>query len=96
MSDTQKPRTLSDLIKSKKDLIKRRSNDPALDLAINSQIEKIEAMIMSRVNKNDQNLLRVFYKTAKEMLEPSVFNKLEDVASTRRYFHQSNGATSNQ
>lgn len=95
MSDT-KPRTMSDLIKSKKDLIKKRKNDPALDLAINAQLEQIESMIWSRVNKSDQNLFRVFYKTAKEMLEPGVFNQLEGVAGTRQHFHQSGHQTGNK
>lgn len=73
------------MIKEKKNLIKRRKNNPEFDQSINSRIDEIDQKIMSRVNGNDQNLLRVFFRTCKEMLDPHVFARIEDVASTRHH-----------
>ena len=95
MKGNLKPRTMTDLTKAKKDLIKRRSNNPLLDAAINAQLERIEQQIASRVNRSDQNYFRTFYKQAKEDLPEDVFNKLEGVASTRQHFHQSSHTRSN-
>ena len=95
MNDT-KPRTMSDLIKSKKDLIKQRKNDPALDLVLEAQIEKIDSMIDSKVNKSDQNYLRNYFRLSKEHLRKDVFEKLADMAGTRQHFHQSGHQTGNK
>ncbi|ENV00974.1 hypothetical protein [Acinetobacter variabilis] len=96
MTDDQRPRTVKDLIKRKKDLIKRRTPDLSLDekIAITSQIEKIDSIIWSRVSKSDQNFFRTFFKIAKETLEPDVFTRLEGVASTRQHFHESSSKNS--
>lgn len=80
---------MSDLIKSKKDLIKRRSEDSSLDAAINAQIERIQKLIDSKVSRSDQNYFRTFYKQAKEALPEDVFNRIEGVAGTRQHLHQS-------
>lgn len=52
--------TMSELVHQKKALIKRRESNPSLEMAINAEIDLIEQKIMSRVNKSDQNFLRVF------------------------------------
>ena len=88
--------TMSELVHQKKALIKRRESNPSLEMAINAELDLIEQKIMSRVNKSDQNFLRVFYKTAKEHLPSHVFAKIEGVASTRRHQHQSSNQKGNQ
>lgn len=96
MSDHKAPRTMSDMIKERKDLIKRRAACPELKEIIDSQVDVINQKLMSRVNKNDQNFLRVFYKTAKEILDPDVSDRIENVASTRRHHHESQGTSCNK
>lgn len=88
-------RTMADLTKAKKDLIKRRSNNPLLDAAINAQLERVEQQIASRVNRSDQKLFPHLLQGAKEDLPEDVFNKPEGVASTRQHFHQSSHTRSN-
>lgn len=83
----QRPQTMAELIKEKKRLITKRNAHPELLESINADIDKIAAKLESKVNKDDQNLLRNFYKAAKERLDPNVFTQLEDVASTRRLQH---------
>ena len=95
MKGNLKPRTMADLTKAKNDLIKRRSNNPLLDAAINAQLERVEQQIAARVNRSDQNYFRTFYKQAKEDLPEDVFNKLEGVAITRPHFHKSSHKRSN-
>ena len=92
---TNKPRTMTDLIKAKKDLIKRRSNDNSLDAAISTQLERVEQQIISKVNRADQNYFRTFYKQAKESLPEDVFNRIEGVAGTRQHLNQSSHTRSN-
>lgn len=96
MKEDLKPRTMTDLIKAKKDLIKRRSNNPLLDAAINAQLERVEQKITSKVNRSDQNYFRTFYKQARESLPEDVFNRIEGVASTRQHVNQSSGPRINQ
>ncbi len=92
----EKPRTISDLVKSKKDLIKRRSTDPSFNEAVfNGQIQQIDSMIWSRVSRSDQNFFRNFFKLCKKELPEGEFNRIEGMAGTRQHIHQSTGATSN-
>lgn len=86
-----KYRTMTDLIKMKKDLIKKRKSDPAFDLAIAPKLEQIENAINAKVSKNDKSYYRNFFRLAKELLPPDEFSKIESVAGTRQYFHQSTG-----
>lgn len=88
-------RTMTDLIKQKKDLIKLREVDPTFEAAINAQLHQIEKKIESKTSKSDQNFFRTFYKSAKEGLDPETFAKIEGVAGTRQYLHQSKGAAVN-
>lgn len=82
-------KTMGEMIKEKKQLIRKRQADHSLNDAINQQIDMLEEKMMARVSKSDQNLMRVFYRTAKEMLAPDVFTRIEDVASTRHHQYKS-------
>lgn len=77
------------LINERKALQKRINKDPALKEALDPQIAEIDKILESRVNQHDQNFLRTFYRTAKEGLPNEVFNRLEDVSSTRQHNHVS-------
>lgn len=87
MRTRQRPQTMAELIKEKQRLIVKRHNNPELLDSINADIDKIQAKLESKVNKDDQNLLRNFYKVARDKLDPHVFNQIEGVASTRRLQH---------
>jgi len=80
---------MSDLVREKKLLAKQLITAPERKAEIELKMAEIDRKLISRVNKSDQNFLRVFYKIAKESLEPSVLTHLEGVASTRRHNYQS-------
>lgn len=76
-------RTMSDLINEKKRLLKRIRFNPELEKSLYPEVEEIERKLEARVNKNDTNFLRIFYRNAKNGLPVEVFNRLEDVSATR-------------
>ncbi len=75
------------LITEKKALMRQAQRNPALAEALQVQIAEIDSKLDAKVNQSDQNHLRVFYRMAKELLPREVFNKLEDISSTRVHNH---------
>ena len=82
-------KTMGALTQEKKVLRRQLATNPALKPVLESKIAEIEKQLDSRVNQHDQNFLRTFYKTAKESLPSAVFNRLEDISSTRQHNHAS-------
>lgn len=75
------------LIQEKKALIRQAQRNPALAPTLQVQIDEIDRKLEAKVNQSDQNHLRVFYRMAKQLLPSEVFNKLDDVTSTRVHNH---------
>lgn len=95
MSDT-KPRTMADITKAKKDLIKKHKKDPDLVPDLDAQLEKLESMFSARISRLDQSYCRNFVRLSMEHLPKNVFDKLADMAGTRQHFHQSGHQTGNK
>lgn len=76
-------KTMSDLIRERKSLERQIKNNPALAEQLKPQIAEINEKLSARVEKNDQNFLRVFYKHARQGLPDEVFKRIEDISSTR-------------
>lgn len=84
MRTRHKPLTMVQLVKQKKDLIKRRNASP--DAAeLDQALEKIELELLARIKKNDQTFRGTFLKVAQEELDPDVFDRILNVASTRQH-----------
>ena len=89
------PLTYGQLVYQRKKLIRQRKPNQAFDDAISQQIADIDKLLESKVNRDDQNFLRVFCRTARELLDPNDFNRIEEVASTRSSQYKSKNTKRN-
>lgn len=83
--------SIQQLLKRKKQLLK----SPEITQEIQKELDDIEHQIDQRVNRNDQNFFRTFYRTAKEQLTGESFNTVEGIASTRVNDYQKKNAINN-
>lgn len=75
------------LLHERKALVRQINKNPALADQLNLQIAEIEKKLTAKVSESDQNFLRMFYRIAKEGLPEAVFNRLEDISSSRQDNH---------
>lgn len=80
--------SIQQLLKRKKQLLK----SPEINQEIQKELDDIEHQIDQRINRNDQNFFRTFYRTAKEQLTGESFNTVEGIASTRVNDYQKKNA----